>query len=157
MRNEKFKAKHRGGPLKIHNHRLLSTWAADCAERVLSIFEDANPEDNRPRKSIENARAWAQEEMSVGEARNASISAHAAARESGNIAAQYAARSAGHAAATAHMADHALRSAMYALKAIKETSTIGNMDNNADQEEKWQTDKLPAEIRELVLSVYENL
>ncbi len=34
-------------------------FAADCAERVLPIFEEANPGDLRPRQSIEMARDWA--------------------------------------------------------------------------------------------------
>ena len=37
----------------------LVTFAADCAERVLPKFEDRYPDDQRPRKAIEAARAWA--------------------------------------------------------------------------------------------------
>ena len=36
----------------------LVTFAADCAERVLPIFEARYPEDLRPRQAIEAARAW---------------------------------------------------------------------------------------------------
>lgn len=32
-------------------------WAADCAERVLPTFETQHPDDDRPRKAIEAARA----------------------------------------------------------------------------------------------------
>jgi hypothetical protein len=35
------------------DHRLLSKWAADCAEHVLFLFEDYYPDDDRPRKAIE--------------------------------------------------------------------------------------------------------
>lgn len=34
-------------------------WAADCAERVLHLFEAARPGDNRPRLAIEAARRYA--------------------------------------------------------------------------------------------------
>jgi hypothetical protein len=36
----------------------LVTFAADCAERVLPKFEARYPDDQRPRKAIEAARAW---------------------------------------------------------------------------------------------------
>ncbi|MFY9532370.1 MAG: putative immunity protein, partial [Candidatus Acidiferrales bacterium] len=51
-------------------------FAADCAERVLPIFERAYPTDNRPRKSIEAAHS----DASVALARAAALAAHAAAR-----------------------------------------------------------------------------
>ena len=152
MRDERFKAEHRGGPLNLLNHRLLATWAADCAEHVLLLFDDAHPNDNRPRIAIKKARSWARGEISVGEAREASISAHKAAKKSNNLAAQFAARSAGHAAATAHMADHAPRSAMYAIKAIIDPNNKENEVRSVEQEQKWQRDQLPDEIRDLVLS-----
>jgi hypothetical protein len=36
----------------------LVTFAADCAERVLPIFEKRYPNDSRPRKAVEAARTW---------------------------------------------------------------------------------------------------
>jgi hypothetical protein len=38
--------------------RLVATFAADCAERVLPIFEQGYPEDPRPREAIAAAREW---------------------------------------------------------------------------------------------------
>ncbi|MCI0553995.1 MAG: hypothetical protein L0287_23855 [Anaerolineae bacterium] len=38
------------------DQRLMVTWAADCAERVLPVFEKAYPKDDRPRKAIEACR-----------------------------------------------------------------------------------------------------
>jgi len=46
--------------------RSLALWAADCAERVLPYFEEKYPRDDRPRKAIEAARAWARGEIRVG-------------------------------------------------------------------------------------------
>ena len=51
----------------------------------------------------------------------------------------------GHAVATAHMADHALGAALYALKAIQQSG------NSIDEERKWQNEQLPIEIRDLIL------
>lgn len=71
MRDRRFVAAHRGGPLDI-THHLLAAWAADCAERVLSLFEEHSPDD-RPRRAI--ARAWARGEVPVGDAMKAALAA----------------------------------------------------------------------------------
>lgn len=142
MRDERYRANHRGGLLSLREHRLLVLWAAACAERVLPLFHHLD--DDRPLQATEVARAWAGGKMTVGEARTAAFAAHAAARETAG-AAQFAARAAGHAAATAHMADHATRSARYALKAVKAAG-----DEAA--EKRWQEKQLPEAIRALVLS-----
>ena len=42
-------------------------FAADCAEAVLHVFESERPDDDRPRKAIEAARAYANGEISEGE------------------------------------------------------------------------------------------
>ena len=80
----------------------------------------------------------------------ASQGAHTVARESSDPVKIAVARAIGHAVATAHMADHSLGSALYALKAVKITG------NSIDQERKWQNDYLPFEIRELILSAMVN-
>jgi hypothetical protein len=48
----------RGGTLQDADHRLLAVWAADCAQHVLHFFEQIQPSDDRPRRAIEQARAW---------------------------------------------------------------------------------------------------
>lgn len=138
-------AAHRGGPLEAGRHRQLAAWAADCAEHVLPLFA-AHSDDDRPRRAVDAARAWARGEISVGEARHAAVRAHAAAREAGDPAAIAVARAAGHCVATAHMADHSLGASGYALKAVR-VAGLSTADELA-----WQDAKLPAEVRELVIS-----
>ncbi len=97
----------------------LAIWASDCVEHVLSYFEEKFPNDDRPRKAVEAARAWVSGELSAGEARSAAFAAHAAARDARDAEEDIAcavARSAGHAAATAHVAGHAVSAADYAAK-----------------------------------------
>lgn len=96
----------------------LAIWACDCAEHVLPHFEEKYPKDERPRKAIEAGRAWIQGKISVGEARSAAFSAHAAAREVEKGVACAVARATGHAAATAHVAGHAIHAANYAASEI---------------------------------------
>ncbi len=82
------------------------------------MFTRLYPQDDRPQKAIEMGRAWARGEVSVGQARAASVAAHTVARAALHEAAIAAARSAGQAVATAHMADHSLGAAIYAVKAV---------------------------------------
>lgn len=148
MRDRRFVAVHRGGPLDVAWHRLLAAWAADCAEHVLPRFEGGRSDD-RPRRAIEIARAWARGEVPVGTAQKAAVGAHAAARDAPHKAASAAARSAGHAVATAHAADHSLGASLYALKAVEAVGL------SADVEQAWQLERLPDEVRELVESAME--
>jgi len=145
MRDQRFVAEHRGGPLSKHSHQLMALWAAECAEHVLSALWKAD-NDQRPFDALRQARAWARGEISVGDARHSAVAAHAAARESKDAAATAAARAAGHAAATAHMADHCLGAAAYALEAAEEGGF------NTELERQWQEQQLPISIRELVSS-----
>jgi len=144
MRDKRFVAQHRGGPLTREQHRQLMRWACDCAGHVLPLLGDTV--DVRLGNALEVAKAWRQGNASVGDARKAAVAAHAVARASSNPTAVAVARSVGHAVATAHMADHALGAAWYALKAAKSAG------GSAETERTWQDDQLPSGIKELVLT-----
>ena len=151
-RDPRFVAVHRGGLLDEATHRLLASWSAECAEHVLPLFADTYPDDDRPRRAIETARAWSRGEVTVGEAREAAYAAHAAAREATDPAAREVARAAGHAVATAHMADHELGGAFFAIKAVRAAAPPSEAVAAGERECRWQRDRLPEAIRELVLS-----
>ena len=72
-------------------------FAADCAEHVLHHFEAMYPDDTRPRKAIDAARAYARGTIS----REEMAAAQAAARDAVQAAARDAARDAARAAALA--------------------------------------------------------
>jgi hypothetical protein len=144
MRDKRFIAEHRGGPLKKEQHYQLIQWACDCSEHVLHLFGDKI--DERLKNALHVAKEWKQGNASVGDARKASLDAIAVANESSNLTAIALARSLGHAVATAHMADHSLAAAWYALKAVK------NAGKSIDAEREWQDEQLPLEIKELVLT-----
>lgn len=144
MRDNRFVAEHRGGPLKKEQHIQLILWACLCAENVLHLFADKV--DERLIKALFIAKQWAKGKVKTGEAIKASLEAHAAAREFTNPSLVAVARAVGHAVATAHMADHSLGGALYALKALKIA------DKDIESERKWQNEQLPPEIKELIIS-----
>jgi hypothetical protein len=144
----RFVTIRRGGTLTDSDHRLLALWAASCAEHVLDFFESAQPEDLRPRRAIEQARAWVRGEVKMTQARTAAGHAMAAARDLRG-AARHAAYAAGQAGAVAHVAAHELGAAAYAIKAARAGAPDG--DGAGRLECRWQRDQLPEAIRELVL------
>jgi uncharacterized protein GlcG (DUF336 family) len=144
MRDKRFVAEHRGGPLTKDQHRQLILWACRCVENVLPLI--TNKVDQRLTNAIKVAKEWTKDNASVGGARNASFDAIAVANELTNPIEIAVARSVGHAVATAHMADHSLRAAEYALKAIKLA------DKSIDIEREFQDKNLSLDISELVIS-----
>lgn len=104
--------------LSVDDRRVVASWAADCAEHVLVIFEDVVPGDARVRAAVEQTRAFAAGHLDVDDAlRRRGGEAGAAAREAPTPAARAAAYAAEQAAAVAHMGAHALGAAGYAAKA----------------------------------------
>lgn len=134
--------KHRTSKL---DQKALAIWAADCAEHVLTYFEEDHPEDNRPRKAIEACRTWARTGVfKMADVRRDSLGAHAAAREAEeNSAARFAARAAGQAVATAHVPSHAIGAAWYGVKAAAAAGLSG--------EREWQYKRLPKHLRSFIL------
>ena len=135
------------------NQRALATWAADCAEHVLALFEKAYPNDDRPRHAIKTCRTWVRTGVfKMADIRGASLAAHAAARDAKeNDAACFAAHAAGQAVATAHVPQHAYGAAYYALKAVAATDPV-NAEARTAKERTWQARRLPQDLRDDVLS-----
>jgi len=151
-RDPRFVAIHRGGLLDEATHRLLAAWAAECAAHVLPLFVGKYPDDDRPARAIETARAWSRNEATVTEAREAAFAAHAAARDATDPVAREVARACGHAVATAHMADHELGAPFYAIRAVRLASPPADALAAGERECRWQREQLPEPIRELVRS-----
>lgn len=120
--------------------KTLAVWAADCAERVLHLFEDSFPGDQRPRKAIDACRSWVQTGVfRMADVRRTALDTHDAARGAGEFsAARSAARAAGHAMATAHVKTHSIAAAIYAATAIRDSSDPAGADAATFAEREWQ-------------------
>ena len=144
MRDKRFVAEHRGGLLRKEQHYQLIEWACGCSQNVLHLCGQTI--DIRLNRALSVAKRWQHGEASVEDARKASLDAIRVTNESTDAAAIAVARSVGHAVATAHMGDHSLGAAYYAVKAMKIAG------GSAEEERKWQNQQLPPEIKALVLS-----
>jgi len=127
--------------VRSSDHRALALWAADCAERVLPLFEAEFPEDERPRLALVKLREWANTgEFHMRDVRAASLNAHAAARLAPEgSAARFAARACGQAMATAHVKTHSIAAAWYAVKAMW---AKGGNEKQIGMEREWQFNRL---------------
>jgi len=144
-----FIADHRGGPLTKDNHRKLIKWARECSEHVLFLIDIEI--DERLLYALDVAKKWENDSVPTGVAMKASLGAHAVARYVKNPIYKAVARSIGQTVATAHMADHSLGGAFYALKAIKLAKK--DIENERD----WQIKKLgelPSDIIEIVQAMW---
>ncbi|SRR5690554_5422959 len=149
-RDPRFITVRRGGTLQDSDHHLLALWAADCAEHVLHFFEEVRPEDDRPRRAIAMARAWARGEVTMTQSRTVAGHANAAARDLTG-APRFAAYAAAQAAAVAHVAAHELGAAAYAIKAVRAAAPEEEREAAGRRECQWQRQQLPEAIRDLVL------
>ena len=149
-RDPRFITVRRGGTLQDDDHHLLALWAADCAQHVLPLFEEMQPDDTRPRCAIELVRAWTRGEVTMSQSRAAGGHAMAAARVLSG-APRHAAFAAGQAAVVAHVAAHELGAAAYAIKAVWAAVPEAERVAAGRRECQWQREQLPAAIRDLVL------
>lgn len=122
------------------DQKILAIWAIDCAERVLPMFEEEYPSDDRPGFALKTLKTWLKTgffRMSV--IRKASLDSHAAAREVGeDSAARSVARACGQAVATAHVKTHAYGAAIYAQQAIFRAKKTEKAEQEVLKERDWQ-------------------
>jgi len=150
VRDPRLVTVRRGGSLTDDHHHLLAIWAATCAEHVLPLFEEPNPGDLRPRDAIEAAREWAHGNAKMMATRAIGGHAMGAARPLQGSA-RFAAYAAGQAACVAHVPEHDLGAAAYAIKAVRAAAPRGTEVQAGLAERDWQRRQIPASLRDLVL------
>jgi len=127
------------------DRRVVATWAADYAGRVLKVFEAEASDDSRPRDAIARTRAFARGELGVAEEIRRRFRADGAARDASSPAAVAAARAAGQAAAIPHMGAHALGAAAYAAKAAGLAAR--DQPDAVRKEIRWQLGHMSAPVK----------
>jgi hypothetical protein len=145
--------------LSLDSLRILSAWAADCAEQALAVYEAFSGLDRRPRDAIDGARAFAAGGRRTAELRRLSLAAYAAANESSDEAAAAAANAACLAASSAythplrdvHQTKHILGPAAYAALAL-ELSRSGDKAVG-DGEIRRSLERVPPEVREILVQM----
>jgi hypothetical protein len=145
--------------LSLESLRALGSWAADCAERALSVYENYANSDSRPRAAIEGIRVFAGGGKRTAQLRSLALSAFSAARLADDPAVAAAARSAGLAASSAYthpLADvqqtkHIVGPAAYAALAL-ELYHAGDQ-NIGDDEVRWAIEHVPSEVRDVLLQM----
>jgi hypothetical protein len=127
------------------DRRLAAAWAADCAERVLALFEAEAPDDGRPRALIARTRAFARGELNTAEEIRRRFVGGVGAGDVKAPAAAAAAPAAGQAVAVCHMGAHALAAAAYAANA----AGLADPDRPeaVKDEIRWQLEHMSAELR----------
>jgi hypothetical protein len=131
--------------LSLADRRLVADWAADCAERVLWLFETECAADSRPRAAIARTRKFARGEADTGGEIRRRFGGGSAAIAAKSPAAAAAARAAGQASAVCHMGAHALGAAAYAIKAI--ILAEPDRPDAARHEVNWQLEHMTEEVR----------
>jgi hypothetical protein len=106
--------------LTMRELRVVARFAVESAQEVLAIFEDAHPEDARPRTAIEAAWTFANGAPRTKLQRVAALDAHRAAKAATGEAARHAARAAGDAAAAAYL--HPLAQATQVGRILRATA-----------------------------------
>ncbi len=145
--------------LSLESLRALGSWAADCAERALSVYENYADSDSRPRAAIEGIRVFAGGGKRTAQLRSLALAAFSAARDAGNPAGAAAARAAGLAASSAYthpLADvqqtkHIVGPAAYAALALELDQ--GGDHSIGDNEVIWAIQHVTPEVREVLLQM----
>src|SRR6266545_2629359 len=151
--------------LSLESLRAIGSWAADCAERALPVYETHTDSDSRRRAAIEGIRVFACGGNRTARLRTLALDALAAAREAGDPAAAAAARAAGLAASSAythpladvHQTKHILGPAASAATAAAAALALeldhAGDPNIGDGEVRWAIEHVTAEVRDVLLQM----
>ena len=115
------------------------------------MFESVAPGDDRPRKLIARARAYARGELAIAEGIRVRFTGGVSVGEVDAPAAAAAARAAGQAAAVCHMGAHALGAAAYAVKAV--SLAHPDQPHAGGDEIHWQLEHMSPTVRAALRSL----
>ncbi|MFB4312253.1 putative immunity protein [Actinomadura sp. GTD37] len=119
--------------LTMDELRIVARFAAESAQDVLPVFEEAVPGDSRPRAALDAAWEFAGGARRTKLQRVTSLDAHRAAKEAGTEVARLAAQAAGDAASAAYLHPIARATQVgHILRAAASAARIGELDAGGD-------------------------
>ena len=142
--------------IKTEELQSLGKWAADCAERALSIYERIEKEDHRPQNTINGIKDFSNSGKRTNHLRKLALDAYRASLETQDAAASAAAQSASLAAASAYthpfkdinQSKHILGPAVYSAFAIELHNRLGQ--KTGEREIELTIEDATCEIAELL-------
>ncbi|GAB2597272.1 putative immunity protein [Kribbella endophytica] len=138
--------------MEILDRRVLAGWAAECAERVLQLYEVRAPGDLRVREAIAETRAFAEGGPRTKGIRTAAWAALKAAREVGDAVGMAAARAAGYAAGTPYIHDlvspHQVKHVHGPAVQMALAEELAGGDG--DVAIRWAVEQAPGQVRAIV-------
>ena len=145
--------------LSMESLRVIGGWAADCAERALSVYERHAVSDSCPVRRLKASGGLPMGGKRTAHLRSLACEANAAAREVGDSAAAAAAHAAGLAAASAythpladvHQTKHVVGPAAYTVMALE--LDHGGDPSIGDGEVRWAIEHAPSEVSEVLLQM----
>ncbi len=145
--------------LSLESLRALGSWAADCAERALWVYEKQVDADPRPRAAIDGIRVFAAGGKRTAQLRSLALAAFSAAGGAGDPAASAAARAAGLSASSAYthplvdvqQTKHIVGPAAYAALAL-ELEHPGD-PGIAAAEVRWAIEHITPQARDVLLQM----
>lgn len=130
------------------DRRTIARWAADCADRVLPLFDAEPSAVEAVRDAVVRARAFSRGESTAAEEIAKRMIAVRAAGAATTPAGAAAARSAAQASGVAHLAAHALGAAAYAIKAVSLAQP--SRPEAVPEEIRWQLEHLTVDERSVL-------
>jgi hypothetical protein len=113
--------------LRLDEIRIVARYAVEAAQEVLPLFEQSDPNDERPRAAVDAAWTFVEGANRTKLQRVTALDAHRSAKDATNECAKHAAHAAGDAAAAAYLhplaqatqVGHILRAAAHAARAAE--------------------------------------
>lgn len=145
--------------LSLDQLRAIGSWASECAERAIPIYEICTGSDSRPREALDGIKLFIREGKRTTQLRKLAMAAFAAAREIDNKAAAAAAHAACLAASSAYthplsdveQTKHIVGPAAYSALAIEMDG--GGEEQIGDEEVRWAIEHAPIEVREVLVQM----
>ena len=128
--------------LQNQNHRVVTLWALDLAGETVAELEAKNPEEKRPKESLDSAKEWAAGKIKMRQAQRKILDCHAFAKEIDSKEHIAMCHAVGQACAVVHTAGHAMGYPIYDLTSIVYRLGADNCIQSVEKRKQEYIDRL---------------